>query len=161
MRTTLLLLLASTLLAQAPATPAAAPGAPKERGRPIPVGTMSQLMVDVIYPTSNDLFYIYREEPKNDVEWGKVRTSALTLAEAANLLMAPQRAYDDEDWMDDAKLLLDVGRKAYNAAVAKDVKAIEALNDELNDACVSCHQDYRQRYGRRPLATKSKPDTKQ
>jgi cytochrome c556 len=158
MRTTLFMLLATTLLAQAPAT--APTAAPKEKGRPIPVGTMSQLMVDVIYPTSNDLFYIFRDPPKNDVEWAKIRLSALTLAEAANLLMAPERAYDEEDWMDDAKLVLDVGRKAYKAALAKDAKAIEDLNNELNDSCVTCHMDYRRGYGRRQLQN-TKGNTKQ
>ena len=108
-------------------------------------------MIDVVYPTSNDIFYIYREPPKTDVEWSKIRTSALTMAESANLLMAPERAYDDEDWMDAAKLLLDVGRKAYKAAQAKDVMAIADLNNELNDACVVCHMDYRRNYGRRQL----------
>jgi cytochrome c556 len=56
--------------------------------------------------------------------------------------MAPERSRGDK-WNVDAKLLLDVGRKAYVASVAKDWKAIEALNDELNTACVTCHQDFR------------------
>ncbi len=119
--------------------------------KPIPIASMSQLMVDLIYPTSNDMFYLFREPPKNDVEWNKAKLSALTMAESANLLLAPERAYDDERWMDDAKLLLDVGRKAYKAAQAKDDKAIEDLNQELNDACVTCHMHYRANYGRRPV----------
>lgn len=143
MRASIVLLLAAPLLAQAPA-------------RPVPVATMSQLMVDLIYPTSNDMFYLFREPPKNDVEWNKAKLSALALAESANLLMAPERAYDNETWMDDAKLLLDVGRRAYRAAQAKDDSAIEALNQELNDACVTCHMHYRLNYGRRPVGTKAK-----
>ncbi len=31
------------------------------------VGTMSQLMVDIIYPTSNDIFYIVRKPPSKDL----------------------------------------------------------------------------------------------
>ncbi|HSU88534.1 MAG TPA: hypothetical protein VLL56_06845, partial [Terriglobia bacterium] len=58
------------------------------------VGTMSQLMVDIIYPTSNDIFYIVRKPPSNDAEWEAIQRSALTLAESANLLVMPGRARD-------------------------------------------------------------------
>jgi len=114
------------------------------------VGTMSQLMVDVIYPTSNAIFYIEREPPKTEVDWEGIRMNALTMAESANLLMMPGRARDNEKWMADAKLLLDVGMQAYKAARAKDMAAIMALNEPLNTACVQCHMDYRPNYRRRP-----------
>jgi cytochrome c556 len=142
MRALVVLFLAAILLAQAPPAPKA-------------VGTMSELMIDVIYPTSNAVFYLFREPPKNEVDWENFRTQALTLAESANLLMMPSRARDQDKWMADAKLLWEVGNKAYRAAQAKNLDAINALNDELNTACVQCHMDYRQRYGRRPTgATK-------
>jgi len=138
MRALVLILLAGLLLAQTPA--------------PVPkaVGTMSELMIDVIYPTSNAVFYLFREPPKNEVDWENFRTQALTLAESANLLMMPSRARDQDKWMADAKLLWDVGNKAYRAAQTKNVDAVNALNDELNTACVQCHMDYRPAYGRRP-----------
>jgi len=117
---------------------------------PKAVGTMSELMIDVIYPTSNAVFYLFREPPKNEVEWETFKTQALTLAESANLLMMPSRARDQDKWMADAKLLWEVGNKAYRAAQAKNLDAVNALNDELNTACVQCHMDYRPRYGRRP-----------
>jgi hypothetical protein len=145
MRVLILALLAGLLLAQAP--PAQAPSAKA-------VGTMSELMIDVIYPTSNAVFYIFREPPKNAVEWDQFKTQALTLAESANLLMMPSRARDQDKWMADAKLLWDVGTAAYRAAQAKNLEAIVALNDQLNTACVQCHMDYRPAYGRRPGAAK-------
>jgi hypothetical protein len=117
------------------------------------MGTMSELMIDVIYPTSNSVFYIFREPPKNEVEWDNFKTQALTLAESANLLMMPLRARDQEKWMADAKLLWEVGNKAYRVAQAKNLDAILALNDELNTASVQCHMDYRPVYGRRPIGT--------
>ena len=131
-----LLALAMTAVAQAPTYRA--------------VGTMSQLMVDVIYPTSNAIFYIERTPPKTEVDWEGIRTNALTMAEAANLLMMPSRARDNDKWMADAKLLLDVGTQAYKASLQKDVAAIVALNEPLNTACVQCHMDYRPNYRRRP-----------
>ncbi len=74
-------LIAGLMLAQAPPAPTAKA-----------VGTMSELMIDVVYPTSNAVFYIFREPPKNEVQWEIFKTQALTLAESANLLMMPSRA---------------------------------------------------------------------
>jgi hypothetical protein len=116
-----------------------------------PVGNMSQLMIYVLYPTSDALFYIERNPPKTDVEWNAVRTQALTLAEAGNLMMMPSRVREG-DWNKDAKLLVDVGTKAFKAAIAKDMDGITALNQELNDACVVCHVQYRPGYGKRRAA---------
>jgi hypothetical protein len=114
-----------------------------------PVGNMSQLMVDVIYPTSDAIFYVERNPPKTDRDWGVLRTNALTLAESGNLLMMDRRARDQGDWIKDSKLLIDVGAAAYKAAQAKDLDAVLALNDQLNTACVTCHQQYRPNYRRR------------
>ena len=114
-----------------------------------PVGTMSQLMVDIVYPTSDDIFYIGRTPPSNNAEWGAIQRSALMLAESGNLLMVGSRVRDQGNWIKDAKLLVDVGAAAYKAARAKDMDAILALNEQLYTACVTCHQDYRPNYGRR------------
>lgn len=113
------------------------------------VGTMSQLMINIVYPSSNAIFYIARGAPKNQLEWNEMANNALTLAESGNLLMMPARARDNEKWMADAKLLVDVGAAAYKAAQAKDAPALTALSDQLNTACVQCHQDYRPNYRKR------------
>jgi cytochrome c553 len=110
------------------------------------VGNMSQLMIDVIYPTSDAIFYVERNPPKNDQDWGVLRTNALTLAESGNLLMMGARARDQGDWIKDAKLLVDAGNAAYKAARAKDLNAVAAVNDQLYAACVTCHQQYRPNY---------------
>jgi hypothetical protein len=111
-----------------------------------PVGNMSQLMIDVIYPTSDAIFYVERTPPKNDQDWGVLRTNALTLAESGNLLMMGARARDQGDWIKDAKMLVDAGNAAYKAARAKDLNAVVAVNDQLYAACVTCHQQYRPNY---------------
>jgi hypothetical protein len=112
------------------------------------VGTMSDLMVKMIYPTSDAVFYIETRTPKDEEEWGALQAKTLTLAEAANLLMMPGRARDQERWIADAKLMLDAGTAAYKAAKAKDVAALVAVNDDLYQSCVQCHQHYRRNYGR-------------
>jgi cytochrome c556 len=130
-------------MAQAPATPFQ------------PVGTMSQLMIDIIYPTSDAIFYVDREPPKNDHDWNILRAQALTLAESGNLLLMEGRARDQENWIKDSKMMIDIGAAAYKAAQAKDLDGIRALNDSLNAACVTCHFQYRPGYHRkRPTETK-------
>ena len=115
-----------------------------------PASTMSELMVKIIYPASDAIFYITTREPKTEAEWVDLQGKALAVAESANLLMMPGRARDQERWMEDARLMLDAGRAAFRAAKAKDVAELDALNDQLYTSCTSCHQHYRTNYGRRP-----------
>jgi hypothetical protein len=114
------------------------------------VGTMSDLMVKIIYPASDALFYIESRTPKTDSEWTALEGQALMVAESANLLMMPGRARDQKQWMADAKLMLDVGADAVAAAKKKDVEAIVALSDRLMESCTTCHKNYRPNYGRKP-----------
>lgn len=132
------------LAALAASTAGQAP-APTQR-----VGTMSELMVHLIYPTSDAVFYISSRTPKTDAEWATLQAQTLTLAESANLLMMRGRARDQDVWMQDAKLMLDAGMAAFRAAKAKDVAALEALSDQLLESCTSCHRHYRPDYGRKP-----------
>jgi hypothetical protein len=109
---------------------------------------MSELMIRMIYPTSDAVFYIETRTPTTEAEWGELQARTLTLAESANLLMMPGRARDQGRWMDDAKLMLDAGQAAYRAARAKNVEALVEVNDALYRSCVQCHQHYRVNYGR-------------
>lgn len=114
------------------------------------IGTMSDLMVKIIYPTSDALFYIESRTPKTDSEWTALEGQALMLAESANLLMLPGRARDRQQWMVDAKLMLDVGADAVAAVRKRDVEGIAALSDRLMESCTQCHKNYRPDYGRKP-----------
>jgi len=113
------------------------------------IGNMSQLMISILYPTSNSIFYVETRAPQTQTDWNNLESQALILAESANLLMMPGRARDQDVWMKDAKLLADAGMKAVQGARAKDMPALIALNAELYTACVSCHQHYRPNYRRR------------
>ena len=115
-----------------------------------PVATISELMVDIIYPKSDEIFYVMRTPPETDYDWTLLRRDALILAESGNLLMVDGRAIPQDDWMALAKELVDVGTAAYEAAEARDLDAIVALNAPLEAACRDCHQQYHPRYGRRP-----------
>ena len=127
---------------------AQAPGANAPPPAQQVVGTMSDLMVHMIYPTSDAVFYITTRAPKTDEEWAALQARTLTLAESANLLMMPSRARGREQWLKDAKLMLDAGTAAFKAAKAKDLAALEALSDQLYESCVTCHKNFRPNYGK-------------
>ena len=109
-----------------------------------PAATMRQLMLDMIYPASNDLLlHIYRGGPKDESDWAAVRRDAMNLEESGNLLMMPGRARDQEDWATHVKMLADAGTSAYKAAAEKNAQALAAVAGPLDAACTSCHKQYR------------------
>ena len=106
---------------------------------------MSDLMVRIIYPASDAIFYISTRTPTNSAEWTELEGTALMLAESANLLMMPDRARGREQWMSDARLLLEVGEAAFRAAKDRDVEALVELNEQLYQSCLTCHRNFRRR----------------
>ena len=112
------------------------------------VGTMSELMIKIIYPASDPVFYITTRTPTTEAQWTELQGQTLMLAESANLLMMPSHARDQDRWMADAKLLREAGAAAFTAAKNKDVAALDALSDQLYQSCTSCHLHYRPNYGR-------------
>ena len=117
------------------------------------VSTMSELMVKIIYPTSDAVFYITSRTPAAESEWVELQGKTLMLAESGNLLTMPGYTRDEERWKADAKLMRDAGAAAYRAAMQKDVAALEAVSDQLYTSCTTCHMHYRPNYGRRPAPT--------
>ena len=147
MRISAIVLLAGAALAQA--LPAQQQPLPDSVQGQQPVGTMSELMVHLIYPTSDAIFYILTRTPTSTAEWGELEGKALMVAESANLLMMPSRARGREQWIMDARLLLDVGEAALRAAQDRDVEALSELNEQLYQSCITCHQHFRPGYGAR------------
>lgn len=125
---------------------AASVGAQEPAPGPAPVASMSRLMVDFIYPASDAVFYIESRTPQSGEEWNELVGWTLMLAESANLLMAPGRAYDQDQWMRDAALMWAAGAAAYEAARNRDLAALVALSDPLYESCTTCHQHYRPEY---------------
>jgi hypothetical protein len=125
------IIIGALLLAATMAPSSSARQAEARTVQPQPASTMSELMVNIIYPASDAIFYITTREPKTEAEWAELQGKALAVAESANLLMMPGRARDQDRWMQDAALMLEAGRAAFRAAKAKDVAALDALNDQL------------------------------
>lgn len=106
--------------------------------------TLKQLMLDMIYPASNDLLLlIYRGGPKDENDWAAARRNAMTLAESGNLLMTPGRMRDQGDWAKHVKMLVEVGTAAYKAAEEKNSQALTEVAGPLDASCTSCHKLYR------------------
>jgi hypothetical protein len=110
------------------------------------IGTMSQLMVNIIYPTSDAIFYVDRKPPSTESEWGALANQALMLAESGNLLMMPGRARDQGNWIKDSKMMIDAAAAAFKAARAKDLDGIRAVSEALSESCIACHRQYRSDY---------------
>ena len=116
---------------------------------PVPIGTMSELMVKLMYPASDAIIYVESRAPTNEVEWNELQAQALLLAESANLIMMPSRVVGDRDqWMQDARLMFDAGAAAYEAALDQDLDALIALNEQVYMSCVVCHKRTRPEYGK-------------
>lgn len=148
MRILAVLLMASVTLtsAQKPVQEPAAARTPPTRN----VGTMSELMVTVIRPASDALFYVETRTPTDSDGWTALEGQALMVAESANLLMLPGRARDDTQWMADAALMREAGAAAFKAAKTRKVEAVASVSDQLYESCTTCHQHYRPGYGRPP-----------
>ena len=80
--------------------------------------------------------------PETDEEWDQVRWSAITIAEAANLLMLPERAHDQDEWILWSLDLVDAGAAAMRATDARDVEALFNAGAEIYEACRGCHENY-------------------
>jgi hypothetical protein len=130
-----------------PAAPAAAPATPFNA-----LLDMKQLMNWVIDPATDVVWAsvgtIVTSEgkqeiaPRTDEDWTAVRNSAATVAEAANLLMLPGRALNQDDWMARARKLSETAVEAMRAAEVKDTEALFTAGGDIYQACSECHAKY-------------------
>ena len=143
----------------------------------IPTATIKDLMLSVIDPSADTVWLsvttvvdergLVETMPKSDEEWRTVRRGAVTLMEAANLLMIPGRrvarpgeksetpgvelepeemdaliAKDREAWNARAKRLHDAVFEVVQAIDAKDGNKVFELGEQIEEACENCHKQY-------------------
>ena len=146
----------------------------------VPVGTVKDVMQGIVDPTSKAIWDavgtesgrngIVEKAPKTDEEWAVIEHSALSLAEAANLLKVPGRHMalpeqantktapdapeltpaqieekvnkDRGAWDVKADALRVTATKAVAAAKAHDKDRILNVGEEIDNACESCHKVY-------------------
>ena len=80
--------------------------------------------------------------PSSPEEWEAVRNAAFVIAESGNLLMMEGRALDQDAWMTLSRSLIDVGRRAIEAAEARDDMAVFDMGAEVYYVCTACHSTY-------------------
>jgi len=117
-----------------------------------PAASVKQIMDGIVTPASNAIYNAVSttvttkgtEEvfPKNDKEWAIVGSHAMVLVEAANMLKVDGRAKDSGDWMRMSDAMSTAAMQSYRAAEKKDVEALLASGETLNNSCDSCHRNY-------------------
>ena len=80
--------------------------------------------------------------PESPEEWEAVRNAAYQVAESGNLMMMPGRGVDEPEWMAFSQALIDVGRRAIEAAEAQDEQGVFDVGAEIYAACTACHATY-------------------
>jgi hypothetical protein len=117
-----------------------------------PVGDLGDLMASLIEPAADvywdavgvivDAEGEHQLAPTTDEEWLAVRAAAYTVAEAGNLLMMPGYALDGGAWMTMSQSLVEVGRRAVEAADARSLDAVFDMGAEVYYVCTNCHATY-------------------
>jgi len=146
----------------------------------VPVGTVKEVMKGIVDPTSKAIWDsvgtesgpkgLVEKAPKTDEDWATIEHSALSLAEASNLLKIPGRHMslpeqantktapdapeltpaqieekvnkDRGAWDAKADGLRATATKALAAAKAHDKDGLLNVGEEIDNACESCHKVY-------------------
>jgi hypothetical protein len=158
---TVVVIFAASLPAQAP---------PAQATPQSPPADLNQLMRGLFFPNSNVVFYSQIHDPAEVKptaapssatdpltsvfgKWEAVENSALTIADAADLLMTPGRKCSNgkdvplskPDWAQLVNQLREAGIVAYKAALTKDQDKMIQASEVLNASCANCHNKYRSR----------------
>ncbi len=141
----ILLLLAMTVTAQGP--------------EPKIHGTVNDVMIGIIYPSSNNVFAAQSEDPNAPSDdfsfdyyggWIEVGSAAIAVAESANLITIPGRQCANgtpapegaEDWLGWVEDMRASGLAAYEAAQSESQDALIEITDQLAASCSNCHARY-------------------
>ena len=130
---------------EAAARPRAAPRAQSRPGAPAAikaVGSVREVMIGIIEPSSGLVFGAASDTPQTPEQWTAIENGALMLAESANLLMIGGRARNEVTWTHWATALRETSETAMRAARAKDAAAIETASDKIYETCKGCHKIY-------------------
>jgi hypothetical protein len=80
--------------------------------------------------------------PTTDEEWNRLRSHAVIVAEAGNLLMLDGRAKDQGEWLKHARGMTDAAHAVLAAIEAKDADALFTSGGDLYQVCTDCHAKY-------------------
>lgn len=122
------------------------------------VATTEQLMYGMIEPLSNVVFNsvqtivdtdgVHEILPQTEDEWEFIRNSALSLADAGNLVMVDRELSEGtpergDDWAGYVNGMMDTAQEAAEAARQRDAEALFTAGSNLyENGCLACHQAY-------------------
>ncbi len=122
------------------------------QGRMTVVADVQELMATVVEPAAEvywdavgwiiDASGTTEIRPGSPEEWEAVRNAAFVIAESGNLLMMEGRAVDQDAWIALSRSLTQVGRRAIEAAEARDEMAVFDMGAEIYYVCTACHSTY-------------------
>lgn len=114
--------------------------------------SMHDLMESMFDPTADTIWEsvgtivtaegTFEKAPQTDEEWDVVRAASISLAEAGNLLMLPQRSGGSDEWNKLAQALTEQSLRSMKAAEAKDKTALFNVGADLYESCVNCHKRF-------------------
>ena len=116
------------------------------------VADSKQLMLSLIEPAAEvywdavgvimDLEGTYHVRPEGAEDWEAVENAAFVLAESGNLLLLEERAQGQSHWVSMSRAMIDVGRRAVEAAQARDPDAVFEVGGDVYLVCTGCHAVY-------------------
>ena len=150
-----------------------------------PQANLAQLMRGILFPSSNLIFNVQGQDPGEQkigwqpgtsdfswVSWGAgiysgwelVDYAAMAIVESAPLLVMPGRRcengkpvpVDRADWIQFTSLMAESGRVAYKASQSRNRDAVIEATNVIADACLQCHERYRDK----PGGTETDPSNK-
>jgi len=155
-----------------------------------PAGNLQQVMRGIMFPNSNILFTVQTHDPGekkkagdatynggfnwamwgNDLYsgWDIVDYAAIALAESAPLMLTPGRRCEngqpvpvnDPDWIRFTNEMAEVGRAAYRASQTRNQEKVSDITGDIADACLHCHQVFRDKVQRRGRGAGADPNNK-
>jgi len=141
-----------------------------------PPGNLAQVMRGILFPSSNLIFNVQNQDPGAQkmgwqpgdtpfgwADWGAgiysgwelVDYAAIAIAESAPLMLAPGRRCENgrpvpverPDWIQYTNEMAEAGRAAYRASQSRDREAVIEVTNAIADACLRCHEVYRDKPG--------------
>jgi mono/diheme cytochrome c family protein len=96
--------------------------------------------------------------------WELVDYAAVSIADAAPLLLAAGRRCENgrpvpverADWIQYTSQLVEAGKAAYKASQSRNQEAVSDVSNQLADACLNCHDHYRDKPGGTPADPSNK-----
>ena len=117
-----------------------------------PVANLQELMATVVDPAADFYWdavgWIIDENgteevrPQSPEEWDAVRNAAFVVAESGNLMMMQGRVIDEDAYIAFAQAMVAVGRRAIEAAEARDEMGVFDVGAEMYAVCTGCHATY-------------------